>query len=113
MQDPELRAKFAGEPEHVINYFFMVAEEMRQIMAKTGFRYGNVLRCISTTVAIHWLAYVCCLVAWRNVSCSLSLVRMDCCKRTAADNQLVNRTSAVLAASINVLAFRHQYIPMQ
>eukprot|EP00878_Enallax_costatus_P000131 GHUV01000172.1.p1 GENE.GHUV01000172.1~~GHUV01000172.1.p1 ORF type:complete len:2326 (+),score=665.07 GHUV01000172.1:565-6978(+) len=37
-QDPELRAKFAGEPEHVINYFFMVAEEMRQIMAKLGFR---------------------------------------------------------------------------
>ena len=37
-QDPELRAKFAGEPEHVINYFFMVAEEMREIMAGLGFR---------------------------------------------------------------------------
>eukprot|EP00879_Flechtneria_rotunda_P003043 GHRR01003263.1.p1 GENE.GHRR01003263.1~~GHRR01003263.1.p1 ORF type:complete len:2008 (+),score=728.67 GHRR01003263.1:1512-7535(+) len=37
-QDPELRAKFAGQPEHVINYFFMVAEEMRQIMANMGFR---------------------------------------------------------------------------
>ncbi len=33
LQDPELRAKFAGEPEHVINYFFMVAEEMRTYMA--------------------------------------------------------------------------------
>jgi hypothetical protein len=33
IQDPELRAKFAGEPEHVINYFFMVAEEMRTYMA--------------------------------------------------------------------------------
>jgi hypothetical protein len=35
-QDPELRAKFAGEPEHVINYLFMVAEEMRTYMAGEG-----------------------------------------------------------------------------
>ena len=37
-QDPELRKKFTGKPEHVINYFFFVAEEMRQLMAKLGFR---------------------------------------------------------------------------
>ncbi|MEE9328163.1 MAG: glutamate synthase large subunit [Cocleimonas sp.] len=37
-QDPELRKKFTGKPEHIINYFFFVAEEMRQIMAKLGFR---------------------------------------------------------------------------
>jgi len=37
-QDPELRAKFTGQPEHVINYFFFVAEELRAIMAKLGFR---------------------------------------------------------------------------
>ena len=37
-QDPVLRAKFAGEPEHVINYFFMVAEEMREICASLGAR---------------------------------------------------------------------------
>ncbi|OOY84778.1 glutamate synthase subunit alpha, partial [Solemya velum gill symbiont] len=37
-QDPELRKRFTGKPEHVINYFFFVAEEMRQIMAKLGFR---------------------------------------------------------------------------
>lgn len=35
-QDPELRAKFEGKPEHVINYFFLVAEEVRDIMAKLG-----------------------------------------------------------------------------
>ena len=40
-QDPALRAKFAGLPEHVINYFFMVAKEMRQIMAELGFRTVN------------------------------------------------------------------------
>jgi len=37
-QDPRLRAKFAGKPEHVINYFFYVAEEVREIMAQLGFR---------------------------------------------------------------------------
>lgn len=37
-QDPVLRAKFAGQPEHVINYFFMVAEEAREYMANLGIR---------------------------------------------------------------------------
>jgi glutamate synthase (NADPH/NADH) large chain len=37
-QDPVLRKKFAGEPEHVVNYLFMVAEETRRIMAELGFR---------------------------------------------------------------------------
>jgi len=37
-QDPVLRKKFAGEPEHVVNYLFMVAEEARRLMAKLGFR---------------------------------------------------------------------------
>ena len=37
-QDPELRKKFTGKPEHVVNYFFMVAEDTRQIMAELGFR---------------------------------------------------------------------------
>uniref|UniRef100_A0A0E0A2K2 glutamate synthase (NADH) n=1 Tax=Oryza glumipatula TaxID=40148 RepID=A0A0E0A2K2_9ORYZ len=40
-QDPVLRAKFAGKPEHVINYFFMLAEEVREIMAQLGFRTVN------------------------------------------------------------------------
>ena len=37
-QDPELRKKFAGTPEHVVHYFFFVAEEVREIMAELGFR---------------------------------------------------------------------------
>ncbi|KAL6610621.1 hypothetical protein ACP70R_040590 [Stipagrostis hirtigluma subsp. patula] len=37
-QDPVLRQKFAGKPEHVINFFFMLAEEVREIMAQLGFR---------------------------------------------------------------------------
>ncbi len=37
-QDPELRRKFVGQPEHVVNYFFFVAEEVRELMAKLGLR---------------------------------------------------------------------------
>ncbi len=37
-QDPVLRRKFSGRPEHVVNYFFFVAEEARQIMAQLGIR---------------------------------------------------------------------------
>ena len=37
-QDPVLRKKFSGRPEHVVNYFFFVAEEVRQIMAQLGIR---------------------------------------------------------------------------
>ena len=60
-QDPELRSRFAGQPEHVVNYFFLLAEELREIMAKLGFRtiaemVGRVDR-LDTRVAIaHWKA---------------------------------------------------------
>ncbi len=37
-QDPVLRKKFSGKPEHVVNYFFFVAEEARQLMAQLGIR---------------------------------------------------------------------------
>ena len=37
-QDPLLRKKFSGKPEHVVNYFFFIAEEVRQIMAQLGIR---------------------------------------------------------------------------
>jgi len=37
-QDPELRARFSGQPEHVVNYFFFIAEEVRELLARLGFR---------------------------------------------------------------------------
>ena len=40
-QDPELRKKFSGKPEYIINYLFMVARELREIMARLGFRTVN------------------------------------------------------------------------
>lgn len=40
-QDPELRKMFTGKPEHIVNYFMFVAEEVRELMAKLGFRTFN------------------------------------------------------------------------
>ncbi len=42
-QDPELRKRFKGQPEHVINYFFFVAEELRELMAAMGIKTYNEL----------------------------------------------------------------------
>jgi glutamate synthase (NADPH/NADH) large chain len=60
-QDPVLRAKFTGKPEHVINYFFFVAEELREIMAQMGFRtlsemIGRVDRIDARPAVEHWKA---------------------------------------------------------
>jgi glutamate synthase (NADPH/NADH) large chain len=60
-QDPVLRARFTGTPEHVINYFFFVAEELREIMAQMGFRtieemVGRVDRLDMNRVHRHWKA---------------------------------------------------------
>jgi glutamate synthase (NADPH/NADH) large chain len=40
-QDPELRQRFTGKPEHVVNFFFFIAEDVRRLMAKLGFRSWN------------------------------------------------------------------------
>ncbi|TDH62705.1 glutamate synthase large subunit [Dankookia rubra] len=60
-QDPVLRARFTGLPEHVINFFFFVAEEMREIMAQLGFRtveemVGRVDRLDMRAALDHWKA---------------------------------------------------------
>jgi glutamate synthase (NADPH/NADH) large chain/glutamate synthase (ferredoxin) len=60
-QDPELRRRFAGEPEHVVNYLFMVAEEARQIMASLGVRslhelIGRVELLVPDEGVDHWKA---------------------------------------------------------
>ena len=60
-QDKELRKKFKGKPEHVVNYLFMVAEETREIMASLGFRSINEMvgqvEVLNTDKAVnHWKA---------------------------------------------------------
>jgi glutamate synthase (NADPH/NADH) large chain len=60
-QDPVLRARFKGQPEHVVNFFFFIAEQVRQHMAKLGFRtvdemVGRVERLDTCTADAHWKA---------------------------------------------------------
>jgi glutamate synthase (NADPH/NADH) large chain len=61
-QDPVLRARFTGTPEHVINYFFFVAEELREIMAGLGIRtvselIGRTDLLTQADVEGHWKAH--------------------------------------------------------
>ncbi|MDD1648945.1 MAG: glutamate synthase large subunit [Methylococcaceae bacterium] len=60
-QDPELRKRFTGQPEHVVNFFFFIAEEVRQIMAKLGYRkfsemIGQTDRLDMRKAVAHWKA---------------------------------------------------------
>ncbi|MDB5615931.1 glutamate synthase large subunit [Tardiphaga sp.] len=60
-QDPVLRKRFTGQPEHVINYFFFVAEEVREIMATLGYRnfnemVGQTQMIDQSTLVTHWKA---------------------------------------------------------
>ena len=58
-QDPDLRKHFAGKPEHLINYFYFVAEDFRRIMAEMGFRtvdemIGRMDRLDARQAVDHW-----------------------------------------------------------
>ncbi|TMJ78858.1 MAG: glutamate synthase subunit alpha, partial [Alphaproteobacteria bacterium] len=60
-QDPVLRKRFTGQPEHVINYFFFVAEEVREIMASLGYRsfnemVGQTQMLDQSRLVAHWKA---------------------------------------------------------
>jgi glutamate synthase domain-containing protein 3 len=60
-QDPVLRARFQGAPEHVVNFFFFIAEQVREQMAKLGFRkmnemIGRVDKIDAAVADAHWKA---------------------------------------------------------
>src|SRR5207237_10220762 len=60
-QDPVLRKRFKGTPEHVINYFFFVAEEVRETMAALGYRrfdemVGQMQMLDKAKLVDHWKA---------------------------------------------------------
>jgi len=60
-QDPKLRAKFAGKPEHVVNFMTFIAQEVRELMAQLGFRtidemIGRTDRIESRKAIDHWKA---------------------------------------------------------
>ncbi|MGO5063146.1 glutamate synthase large subunit [Bifidobacterium pseudolongum] len=71
-QDPELRARFTGKPEHVINFMMFIAEEVREILAQLGFRtleeaVGHV-ECLDQNEAVR---------RWKSEGIDLSNVLMQ------------------------------------
>jgi glutamate synthase domain-containing protein 2/glutamate synthase domain-containing protein 1/glutamate synthase domain-containing protein 3 len=75
-QDPDLRKKFAGKPEHVVNFFFFVAEEARRIMAQLG-----IARFDDLVGRVDLLDVDTALALWRDRGVDLSAILHD----TSAD----------------------------
>ncbi|PZM50274.1 hypothetical protein DOM01_02230, partial [Salmonella enterica subsp. enterica serovar Derby] len=60
-QNPELREKFAGDPDHIVNFMMMMAEQTREILAELGFRsideaVGHVEALDTRKAITHWKA---------------------------------------------------------
>jgi len=113
-QDPALRAKFEGLPEHVINYLFMVAREMRQIMAKLGFRAVNEMvgraDALKAAAAVdHWKAAGIDLAALLTPAQeppdflgAYAMHRQDHGLERSLDNQLIELAEPALAGGEKV-----------
>jgi glutamate synthase (NADPH) large chain len=114
-QDPELRRKFTGKPEHVINFMFFIAEEVRQFMAQMGFRkfddmVGQSQMLEFADLSSHWKAKTLDLsvilhkpnvgpnVAIRNVE------KQDHGLEAALDNQLLKLAAPALERGEKVRA---------
>lgn len=106
-QDPELRKKFTGTPEHVVNYMFFVAEEMREYMAQLGFRtweemVGRVDKLEFADVSAHWKAKSLNLdaILWqpevRKGDTLRKSMKQDHGIERALDNQLIEASASVL-----------------
>jgi glutamate synthase (NADPH/NADH) large chain len=106
-QDPVLRKRFTGQPEHVINFFFFVAEEVREQMAKLGFRtfnemIGRVDKLDMVRAIDHWKAKGIDLSRLLYQEPAKSGVAIYNCERQqhhldkALDNELIAEAQAAL-----------------
>ncbi|VAW66566.1 Glutamate synthase [NADPH] large chain, partial [hydrothermal vent metagenome] len=115
-QDKELRKKFTGKPEHVVNYLFMVAEDLRKIMAQLGFRtinemIGRVDCLAQNTNSEHWkqsgidlqMLLTPAEKPHENVEVHQT-IKQDHGLDEALDNQLIELSKAALenAAKVNI-----------
>ena len=112
-QDPELRKQFAGQPEHVINYFRFVAEDFRRYMSLLGFRtvdemVGRVDKLDSKKAVDHWKARGIDLTALLHTpDVPEDVARYHCQQQdheleTAIDNQLLDRCRGALESGSRV-----------
>ncbi|MYC31986.1 MAG: glutamate synthase large subunit [Chloroflexi bacterium] len=99
-QDPELRKRFAGQPGHLVNYFYFVAEELREIMAELGFRtvaemVGRVDKLETRAAVDHWKASGIDLSKLLTIPARAERVQTYCCieqdhgLHKALDHQLI------------------------
>ena len=104
-QDPELRKKFQGKPEHVVNYFFFVAEEVREIMAQLGIRsfddlIGRVDLLDMRSGIEHWKAkgldFTRVFHQVQSASALRQIEEQDHGLVNALDHQLIERSKAAI-----------------
>ena len=99
-QDPELRKRFAGQPGHLVNYFYFVAEELREIMAELGFAtvaemVGRVDKLETHKAVDHWKASGIDLSSLLTIPPKAERVQTYCCieqdhgLHKALDHQLI------------------------
>jgi glutamate synthase (NADPH/NADH) large chain/glutamate synthase (ferredoxin) len=100
-QDPELRRRFTGQPEHVVNYLFFVAKELRGIMAQLGVRtYEELIGHIELLSAVpaveHWKA--------RGVDLSEVLTRLELPEGTPLSRTMPQTSQLVGSLDYDLIA---------
>ena len=106
-QDPELRKRFAGQPGHLVNYFYFVAEELREIMAELGFRtvaemVGRVDKLETRKAVDHWKASGIDMSKLLTVPPRAQRVQTYCCidqdhgLERALDHQLITQAQPAI-----------------
>ena len=106
-QDPELRKRFAGQPGHLVNYFYFVAEELREIMAELGFRtvaemVGRVDKLETRAAVDHWKASGIDLARLLTIPPRAERVQTYCCidqdhgLHKALDHQLIAQAQSAI-----------------
>ena len=114
-QDPVLRARFTGQPEHVVNFFFFIAEQVRKEMAKLGFRkvdemIGRVDKIDAAVAHDHWKAKGIDLssILYAPIVPSRVARRKSCAQdhglETALDHKLIEAAKPALVAKKPVKA---------
>ncbi len=114
-QDPELRKRFAGQPGHLVNYFYFVAEELREIMAELGFRtvaemVGRVDKLETRQAVEHWKASGIDLSKLLTIPARAERVQTYCCieqdhgLHKALDHQLIAQAQPAIdhATPVNI-----------
>jgi len=113
-QDPELRQRFTGDPQHLINYFMFVAEDLREIMASLGFRtvadmIGRADKLETSEAVAHWkktrgmdLAPLLAIADVPDTVARHNVTVQDHGLERALDQQLIERAREAIAGEVPI-----------